>query len=127
MTERQRETYILIDEEEAEAQREIALDPDAPEWTEEDWERARPTIEVDPELVAWSRRTRGKQKGPHRRARFHKAGTPTSSHTSALAAKAGKLASTIPSAGPYSDDSPRRFSGEPFPELVRLLTLGQSE
>ena len=37
MTESDRETYILTDEEEAEAQWEIALDPDAPEWTDEDW------------------------------------------------------------------------------------------
>ena len=42
----------------------IARDPDAPEWTEEDWARARPAIEVDPELVEWSRRTRGKQRAP---------------------------------------------------------------
>ena len=42
----------------------IAQDPDAPEWTEEDWARARPAIEVDPELVEWSRRTRGKQRAP---------------------------------------------------------------
>ncbi len=42
----------------------IARDPDAPEWTEEDFARARPAIEVDPELVQWSRRTRGKQKAP---------------------------------------------------------------
>ncbi len=42
----------------------IAQDPDAPEWTEEDWARARPAVEVDPDLVEWSRRTRGKQKAP---------------------------------------------------------------
>lgn len=42
----------------------IAQDPDAPEWTNEDWARARPAIEVAPELVEWSRRTRGKQKAP---------------------------------------------------------------
>ena len=42
----------------------IAQDPDAPEWTEEGWARALPAIEVDPELVEWSRRTRGKQKAP---------------------------------------------------------------
>ena len=52
------------DEEEAEIQRQIAEDPDAPEWTEEDWARARPAIEVHPELVEWSRRSRGKQKAP---------------------------------------------------------------
>ena len=64
MYESEREILIPNDEEEAEIQREIALDPDAPEWTEEDWARARPAIEVDPELVEWSRRTRGKQKAP---------------------------------------------------------------
>ena len=42
----------------------IAQDPDAPEWTDEDWARTRPAIEVAPELVEWSRRTRGKQKAP---------------------------------------------------------------
>ena len=44
----------------------IAQDPDAPEWTEEDWARARPAIEVDPELVEWARRGRGKQKAPRK-------------------------------------------------------------
>ena len=42
----------------------IARDPEAPEWTEEDWARARPAVEVDPELVEWSLRRRGKQKAP---------------------------------------------------------------
>ena len=42
----------------------IAKDPDAPEWTEEDWARARPAIEVHPELVEWSLRRRGNQKAP---------------------------------------------------------------
>ena len=42
----------------------IARDPDVPEWSEEDWARAKPAIEVDPELVEWSLRTRGKQKAP---------------------------------------------------------------
>ena len=64
MTESDREIYILTDEEEAEAQREIALDPDAPEWTEADWARARPASEVLPHLVAEYRRARGKQKAP---------------------------------------------------------------
>lgn len=64
MFERAREIHIPSDEEEAEIQREITLDPDNPEWTEEDFARARPAIEVDPELVQWSRRTRGKQKAP---------------------------------------------------------------
>ena len=52
------------DEEEAEIQRQIAEDPDVPEWTDEDWARARPAIEVHPELVEWSLRRRGKQKSP---------------------------------------------------------------
>ena len=58
------ERYILTDAEEAEAQREIVLDPDAPEWTEVDWNRAKPASEVVPHLVAEYRRTRGKQKAP---------------------------------------------------------------
>ena len=64
MTSNDREIYILTDEEEDEAQREIALDPDAPEWTEADWTRARPASEVLPHLVAEYRRARGKQKAP---------------------------------------------------------------
>ena len=52
------------DQEEAEIQRHIAEDPDAPEITAEDWARARPAIEVEPELVEWSLRRRGKQKAP---------------------------------------------------------------
>lgn len=63
MLEREREIHIPTDEEE-EIQRGIALDPDNPECTEEDFARARPAIEVDPELVQWSRRKRGKQKAP---------------------------------------------------------------
>ena len=55
------------DQEEAEIQRHIAEDPDAPEMTDDDWARARPAIEVDPELVEWSRRRRGKQKAPTKR------------------------------------------------------------
>ena len=51
-------------EEEAAINRGIALDPDAPEWTDEDWARARPMREVSPEIVAWYRRTRGKQQKP---------------------------------------------------------------
>ena len=39
-------------------------DPDAPEWTDEDFARARPAIEVVPDLVEKYRRTRGKQKAP---------------------------------------------------------------
>ncbi len=58
-------THIsLTDDEEADIQRQIAQDPDAPELTEEDWARALPAIEVEPELVEWSLRRRGKQKAP---------------------------------------------------------------
>lgn len=64
MLKNEREIYIPTDEEEAEIQRQIREDPDAPEWTEEDWARAKPAIEVEPELVEWSLRTRGKQKAP---------------------------------------------------------------
>ena len=64
MFESEREVHIPTDEEEEEIQRQIAQDPDAPEWTNEDWTRAQPAIEVDPEIVEWSRRTRGRQKAP---------------------------------------------------------------
>ena len=57
-------TIWPTDEEEAEIQRHIAEDPDAPEITAEDWARARLAIEVEPELVEWSLRRRGKQKAP---------------------------------------------------------------
>ena len=60
----EREIHIPTDEEEVEIQRQITLDPDSPEWTDEDWEQARPALEFDPELVEWSRRARGKQKAP---------------------------------------------------------------
>ena len=39
-------------EEEEAINRGIALDPDNPEWTEEDFARARPAVEVVPEIVA---------------------------------------------------------------------------
>ena len=52
-------------EEEAAIQRGIAQDPDNPEWTAEDFARARPARETHPELVeAWLRRKRGAQKAP---------------------------------------------------------------
>ena len=40
----------------------IARDPDNPEWTDEDWARARPAIEVDPDLVKAHRRARAQGK-----------------------------------------------------------------
>jgi uncharacterized protein (DUF4415 family) len=52
-------------EQEAAINRGIALDPDNPEWTEEDFALARPAIEVVPDIVAdYLRRKRGKQKRP---------------------------------------------------------------
>ena len=56
-------TIWTTDEEEAEIQRQIAEDPeDSAHW--ENSGPPRPAIEVDPELVAHSLRTRGKQKSP---------------------------------------------------------------
>ena len=40
----------------------IARDPDNPEWTDEDFARARPASEVHPELVERWLRSQGKQK-----------------------------------------------------------------
>lgn len=51
-------------EEDAELQRGIDTDPDHPEWTAEDFARARPAAEGVPEPVAGYLRTRGKQKAP---------------------------------------------------------------
>ncbi len=43
----------------------IAADPDAsPEWTAEDFDRARPATEVLPQLVDAYRKSRGPQKSP---------------------------------------------------------------
>jgi uncharacterized protein (DUF4415 family) len=50
----------LTDEEEAAIQAGIANDPDNPEWTEEDFKRARPFSEVFPELAESIRRSRGR-------------------------------------------------------------------
>ncbi|MBF0284364.1 MAG: BrnA antitoxin family protein [Magnetococcales bacterium] len=44
------------DEEEAAINAGIAADPDNPEWTEEDFARARPANEMFPEIVAAYRR-----------------------------------------------------------------------
>lgn len=48
----------LDDEEEARIQAGIAADPDNPEWTEEDFARARPFAEVFPEMAAAIERSR---------------------------------------------------------------------
>jgi len=54
----------MTDEEDAEIRAGIARDPDASEMTDEMWARARPAIEVAPEIVAAYRRRRGPQKAP---------------------------------------------------------------
>ena len=64
MLESRREVVVPTDAEEEATQREIALDPDAPEWTDEDWQRARPAVEAVPHIVERHRRARGKQKAP---------------------------------------------------------------
>jgi uncharacterized protein (DUF4415 family) len=50
----------ISDEEEAEIQAGIAKDPDNPEWTEQDFRRARPFRDVFPELVESIDRSRGR-------------------------------------------------------------------
>jgi len=50
----------LTDEQEAQIQRQIASDPDAPELTEEEIAQARPFAEMFPELMESIRRSRGR-------------------------------------------------------------------
>jgi uncharacterized protein (DUF4415 family) len=50
----------ITDEEEARIQAGIALDPDNPELTEEEFKNARPFAEVFPELAASIKRSRGR-------------------------------------------------------------------
>ena len=59
-----RDVRVPTDAEEAAAQRAIAQDPDAPEWTDADWARARPAVEAVPHVVERHRRPRGRQKAP---------------------------------------------------------------
>jgi uncharacterized protein (DUF4415 family) len=55
----------MTDEEDAEIWAGIARDPDAFELSDEQWARARPTVEVVPHIVeAYNRRRRGPQKAP---------------------------------------------------------------
>ena len=61
MSEARREVLVPTDEEEEAIQRGIALDPDAPEWTDEDWARARPAVEAVPHVVERHLRTRGER------------------------------------------------------------------
>jgi uncharacterized protein (DUF4415 family) len=52
----------LTDEDEAQIQRQIAADPDAPEATDEQIAQARPFAEVFPDLADSIRRSRGRPK-----------------------------------------------------------------
>ena len=52
----------LTDEEEAAIQAGIAKDPENPEWTEEDFKKAKPFKEVFPELYESWKRSRGEPK-----------------------------------------------------------------
>jgi uncharacterized protein (DUF4415 family) len=60
---KRRKVRLLTKVEERRVQRGIAADPDNPEWTAEDFKRARPFAEVFPGLAA-SRRGRGPQREP---------------------------------------------------------------
>jgi uncharacterized protein (DUF4415 family) len=53
-------TRALTDDEEAEIQRMIASDPDAPEATDEQIAQAKPFAEVFPDLMASIKRGRGR-------------------------------------------------------------------
>lgn len=55
-----RELRPLTDAEEARIQKGIAEDPDNPEWTAEDFAKARPFAEVFPEFAESIRRARGR-------------------------------------------------------------------
>jgi uncharacterized protein (DUF4415 family) len=63
MTQHKRRLRALSDAEEARIQAGIAADPDNPEWTKQDFRRARPFAKAFPTLAA-SRRVRGPQKQP---------------------------------------------------------------
>jgi len=61
-----RDVPPLTEEEEAEIQRQIAADPDAPEATDEQIAQARPFAEVFPDLAESIRRSRGRPKAEKR-------------------------------------------------------------
>jgi uncharacterized protein (DUF4415 family) len=50
----------VMDWDEARIQKGIASDPDNPEWTEEDFKKARPFAEVLPDLYESIQRSRGR-------------------------------------------------------------------
>lgn len=64
-----RPVRMLTDEEEAAVQAGIAKDPDNPEFTEEDWARARPAREVLPPALYAALTRRPGQRGPGKRPR----------------------------------------------------------
>ncbi len=63
MTKHKRKARALSDVEEARIQAGIAADPDNPEWSAQDFRRAKPFAKAFPAL-AKSRRVRGSQKQP---------------------------------------------------------------
>jgi uncharacterized protein (DUF4415 family) len=63
MKQPKRKARILSDAEERRIQAGIAADPDNPEWTAQDFRRAKPFVKVFPAL-AKSRRVRASQKQP---------------------------------------------------------------
>ena len=60
MTSRFKHIKPLTDEEEAQIQKQIASDPDAPELTDEQLRQGRPFAEVFPDLAASIKRSRGR-------------------------------------------------------------------
>ena len=62
MSDTRREVLVPTDEEEEAVQRGIALDPEALEWTDEDWARARPAVEAVPHVVERHSRACGERK-----------------------------------------------------------------
>lgn len=60
MTDKRKPLPQISDAEEAEIQRGIAEDPDNPQWSAEDFAKARPFREVFPDLAASIDRTRGR-------------------------------------------------------------------
>src|SRR6266849_8450883 len=59
-----RQLATMTDEEDAEIAAGMARDPDAFEITDDMWARARPAVDMAPEIVAEYRRRRGPQKAP---------------------------------------------------------------
>ncbi|WP_430911941.1 BrnA antitoxin family protein [Methylobacterium sp. sgz302541] len=64
MSKRRLDFPPISDVDETRIQAGIDTDPDNPEWTAEDFKRARPFAEVFPEIAEALRRSRGPQKAP---------------------------------------------------------------